>query len=53
MTKADLPSAETVRAELADTLGQEVLLISAVTGQGLNTLAGRIAKLLYDDSESW
>ena len=46
VTKADLPGAETFRRELAETLGREVLLISAVTGQGLNQLVAAIAKLI-------
>jgi GTPase len=46
VTKADLPGAEAVRAKLSETLGREVLLISAVTGQGLNQLAATIAAAL-------
>ena len=42
VTKADLPEAEAVRTPGRD-MGSEVLLISAVTGQGLNKLIGRIA----------
>jgi len=48
VTKADLPGAEEVRTRLADELGREVLLISAVTGQGLNKLVGRIARTLAE-----
>ena len=44
MTKADLPGAEEVRRKLADALGREVLLISAVTGQGLNQLVAAIVR---------
>jgi len=46
VSKADLPGAAEVRAALAAALGREVLLISAVTGQGLNTLVGAIAAVL-------
>jgi GTP-binding protein len=46
VTKADLPAAEDVRRRLAETLGREVLLISAVTGLGLNELVGAIAHTL-------
>jgi len=37
-----------VQARLAADLGREVLLISAVTGQGLSTLVGRVAQMLAD-----
>ncbi len=53
VTKADLPGASDVQAELADELGREVLLISAVTGQGLNELVGAIAQALGNDPEAW
>jgi len=53
VTKADLPGAEEVRRELAEELGREVLLISAVTGQGLNTLVGKIAQALNKDPQPW
>lgn len=49
VTKADLPSASEVQQRLAETTGGEVLLISAVTGQGLNELVGRIARTLQGD----
>jgi len=48
VTKADLPEAETVRQQLQDTLQKEVLLISAVTGQGLDRLLQRVAQLLEE-----
>ena len=51
VTKADLPSAEDLRRQLAETLDREVLLISAVTGQGLNKLVGAIAQALADRDE--
>ncbi len=46
MTKADLPAAEDVRKELSALVEGPVLLISAVTGQGLNQLVGAIAQAL-------
>ncbi|NLF07554.1 MAG: GTPase ObgE [Pirellulaceae bacterium] len=53
VTKADLPEAKTVRDQLAESTGAEVLLISAVTGQGLNDLVGRIAQTLKKDDSHW
>jgi GTPase len=53
VTKADLPSGEEVRRQLADTLGATVLLISAVTGQGLNQLVAAIVALLHKPPEPW
>ena len=53
VTKADLPGAEDVQRELAEELGRVVLLISAVTGQGLNTLVGAIARTLDKDDPPW
>ena len=46
VTKAELPNAASVRDELAGTVSEPVLLISAVTGQGLNDLTGAVAQLL-------
>ena len=46
VTKADLPSAAAVCRELAEAIGRDVLLISAVTGQGLNTLVQTVARTL-------
>ena len=46
VSKADLPVAEEVRRQLADLLGREVVLISAVTGQGLNQLVAAITQTL-------
>lgn len=53
VTKADLPSAVEVRRQLAELTGREVLLISAVTGQGLNDLVGRIALALQGEPPKW
>jgi GTP-binding protein len=46
VTKAELPGAGEVQAALAARTGKEVLLISAVTGQGLNQLVHAIANAL-------
>lgn len=54
LTKADLlepDAAESVRRRLADELGRPVLLISAVTGRGLNELVAAIAKALEERKE--
>jgi len=48
VSKAELTGSEEVQARLAADLGREVLLISAVTGQGLSTLVGRVAQMLAD-----
>jgi GTP-binding protein len=53
VTKADLPASRDVRERLAEALGRDVLLISAVTGQGLNDLVGRIAQTLKGDAPAW
>ena len=53
VTKADLPRAAEIRDQLAETIGVEVLLISAVTGQGLNELVGAIARQLQGDTDKW
>lgn len=46
VSKAELPEATEVRDRLASELGREVLLISAVTGQGMSDLIHRITKEL-------
>ena len=53
VTKADLPGSGEVRQRLAETIGRDVLLISAVTGQGLNDLVGRIAQTLQGEPPAW
>jgi GTPase len=53
VTKADLPVAAEVRQRMAELVGREVLLISAVTGQGLNELVGRIALTLQGEPPAW
>jgi GTP-binding protein len=52
VTKADLPQAEEVRQRLSELLGRDVLLISAVTGQGLNQLVAAITQALQP-VEKW
>jgi GTP-binding protein len=52
VTKADLPGSRDVQQRLAEAIGREVLLISAVTGQGLNDLVGAIANRLQDQKAS-
>jgi GTP-binding protein len=52
VTKAELPNAAGVREELANEVSQPVLLISAVTGQGLNELTGAVAELLQQQAAS-
>ncbi|MFO0899702.1 MAG: GTPase ObgE [Pirellulales bacterium] len=46
VSKAELPGAGEVRDALAAALGREVLLISAVTGQGLDKLLRQIVDVL-------
>jgi GTPase len=49
VTKAELPGASDVFQSLKDNLGRDdLLLISAVTGVGLNQLATQIAKMLSE-----
>jgi GTPase len=53
ITKADLSRSEEVRGQLSELLGRDVLLISAVTGQGLNQLVAAIAQALRKPAEGW
>ena len=46
MSKSELTGSEEVRQRLEQELGRDVLGISAVTGQGLAQLVGRVAELL-------
>jgi GTP-binding protein len=48
VSKAELTGADEVAKKLAADLGREVLLISAVTGQGLSKLVGQVAQMLAD-----
>lgn len=45
-TKCELPESESVQQRMSQELGQEVLAISAVTGQGLDQLLRRIMQTL-------
>ena len=51
VTKCELPGSDEIHRRLADDLGREVLLISAVTGQGLNLLPRAIARELDQRTE--
>jgi len=46
VTKADLPGAESVHRRLSEALGRPVVLISAVTGGGLNELIAAVVRRL-------
>ena len=48
ISKAELPGSSEIAEQLAKDLGREVLLISAVTGTGLNKLIQRIATVLAE-----
>ena len=48
VSKAELTGADAVRDRLAADLGREVLLFSAVTGEGLQTLVGRVSLMIAD-----
>jgi GTP-binding protein len=52
VSKAELPSAGEVRQQLAARCGRPVLLISAVTGQGLNQLVQKIAAALHQPTSA-
>jgi GTP-binding protein len=52
VTKCELPGASEVRDALATQTGREVLLISAVTGEGLNRLTHSIAATLAEQKQS-
>ena len=51
VTKAELPEATRVRDELADAIESNVLLISAVTGKGLNQLTTAVVRALDEYEE--
>jgi len=51
VSKAELPGAVEVRDQLAAELNREVLLLSAVTGQGLNLLTAAISRVLAEQAE--
>lgn len=46
VTKSELPTAVEIHEQLSQTMEEDVLLISAVTGDGLNQLTGRILQYL-------
>lgn len=46
VTKSELPTAVEIHEQLSQTMEEDVLLISAVTGEGLNQLTGRILQYL-------
>lgn len=48
VSKGELPGAEEVQAKLADAIGREVLLFSAVTGAGLSQLMNRAYAMLVE-----
>lgn len=50
VTKAELPGAKEIRDQLAEQSGKEVLLISAVTGEGLNKLTAAIFNRLQEQA---
>jgi GTP-binding protein len=52
VTKAELPNSGEIRQRLQEQIASEVLLISAVTGEGLNQLIAAIARLLDESSPS-
>jgi GTP-binding protein len=52
VSKAELPGAHDVRQALQEAIGREVLLISAVTGEGLNLLLNAIAQQLERRTEN-
>jgi GTP-binding protein len=51
ISKAELPGAGEIRDALAQQLGRDVLLISAVTGQGLNHVTAAVARTLDGKQE--
>jgi GTP-binding protein len=48
VSKSELPGSDEVAQQLSEDLGREVMLISAVTGNGLNKLIQRIAAVLAE-----
>ncbi|MCA9129354.1 MAG: GTPase ObgE [Planctomycetales bacterium] len=51
VSKSEIPESAEVVAKLTQETDREVLLISAVTGQGLNILIRRIAKMLAERTQ--
>ncbi len=52
VSKAEIPEAEEIREQLAQSIGREVMLFSSVTGQGLNELVRRAHDLLIQERQS-
>jgi GTP-binding protein len=52
VSKAELPGSSELAEQLAAELGREVMLISAVTGSGLNKLIQRVAAVLSEQKSS-
>jgi GTPase len=52
VSKAELTGSDEVRARLAESLGKDVLAISAVTGQGLSALVGSVVQLLVSENQA-
>jgi len=52
VSKAELPGADETRQRLAEATGSEVLLFSAVTGQGLNNLVFKAYSLLGQERQA-
>ena len=52
VTKAEIPGAEEIRDQLAEQTGEQVFLISSVTGQGLNELSNSIFQSLEQAQQS-
>ena len=52
VTKSELPEAKDVQQKLAEKTGRDVLLISAVTGEGLPVLVRQIASVLDEYTAS-
>ena len=52
VTKAEIPGAEEIRDQLAEQTGEQVFLISSVTGQGLNELSNSIFQALEQAQQS-
>ena len=53
VTKSDLPCGEEIAARLTRELSSSVLLISAVTGQGLSELVGKMLNLRQENVETF
>jgi GTP-binding protein len=52
LSKSELTDSDVIRARLEKELDREVVAISAVTGQGLAKLVGRVAEQLHDEMQN-